>query len=233
MSAAVSPVPRDGPAYRLAFALLRVVFEGYFTTHVSGREHVPPAGEPTLLVANHTSGIDVFLAGHALHRPASFLAKVEATRFPLFGRYLLALGAIPTNRDRQDTEALRRMMAALRAGGTAGLAPEGTRSPDGTLRAYDPGFVWLASRTGAAVLPCAIHGAYQLMPKEARLPRRGPLWVRFGPPLSFEAEGRRIPRERMRALADEVRDRTLAMLADLVAETGVPHPAVGAGDGSC
>src|SRR3990172_1379685 len=137
---------------------------------------MPPIGTPIIVAANHTSALDVFAGGHAMHRTAHFLTKVEATRIPLFGRYLLALGAIPTQRDDRDTEALRRAMAVLERGGLLGLAPEGTRSRDGRLGEYDPGFVWLATRTGAHVVPCVIHGVYQLMPKGARLPRRGAMW---------------------------------------------------------
>jgi 1-acyl-sn-glycerol-3-phosphate acyltransferase len=110
-----------------------------------------------------------------------------------------------------------------------GIAPEGTRSPDGRLQAFDPGFVWLAARTGAQVLPCAIHGATYLMPKGARYPRRGRLWVRFGAPRDLAAEGRRISRERMQAIADETRSVMLGLLAELARETGVPNPAVDSG----
>jgi 1-acyl-sn-glycerol-3-phosphate acyltransferase len=212
-------------SYRFAFLLLDAIFEHYLKCHVSGRDHLPPPGIATLLAPNHTSSIDVPACGYALARPGRFLAKAEATRVPIVGPFLLSVGAIPARRDRQDTEALRQAMDVLASGGLMGIAPEGTRSPDGRLGPYDPGFVWLALRTGAAVVPVAIHGAYRLMPRNARLPRRGELWVRFGEPISFEGDGRRASRARRQELADEVRARTSALLDELAIESGVPRPA--------
>ena len=219
------PAPVNPITLKAAMAVLRPIFGGYIHTHVSGRERLPPAGVPTIVAVNHTSNLDVFATGYAVNRPAHFIAKAEATRVPLFGRFLLSVGAIPANRDQRDTAALRQTLEVLQRGGLFGIAPEGTRSPDGKLSAYDPGFVWLAVRTGALIVPTAIHGAYALWPRGAGFPRRGDLWIRFGEPISPAAEGRPT-RERLEALAEDVRRRTLSLLADLVAETGVPNPAV-------
>lgn len=219
--------PIDPRAYACVMAVLRRVFDGYFHTHVSGREHLPAPGTPTIVVSNHVSNLDVFVMGHAVAQPGYFVSKVEATRLPLFGRVLLSVGAIPANRDKRDTTVLRQMTAALTAGHLIGLAPEGTRSPDGTLRAYDPGFIWLALRTGAVVVPAAIHGTHALMPKGARLPRRGDIWVRFGAPMRFANESR-PSREQIAALAEAARRRTLDLLAELEAESGLPNPALAA-----
>jgi 1-acyl-sn-glycerol-3-phosphate acyltransferase len=213
----------DRRARRLADGLLRLVFDGYFRTIVSGREHIPPEGVPTIVTANHVSALDVFSAGYAVGRWAYFLAKAEATRMPLFGRFLLAAGAIPARRDGADTAALRTMLEVLKAGHLLGLAPEGTRSPDGTLAPYDPGFLWLAQRAGAVVVPAAIHGTWDLMPKGARFPKRGTIWIRFGPAVNV---GGQLTRAELADLAAEVRARTLAMLADLAVESGRPNPAV-------
>lgn len=219
-----APTERLSLSYRFAWRMLDLIFEGYLSAEVSGRDNLPPPGVATLLVPNHSSSIDVPACGYALKRPGRFLAKEEATRVPIAGPFLLSVGAIPAKRDQQDTDALRQAMDVLRSGGLMGIAPEGTRSPDGRLGAYDPGFVWLALRTSALVVPLAIHGAYQLMPRNARVPRRGTVWVRIGEPISFAAEGRRATRERMQELADGVRARTSDMLDQLAEESGVPRP---------
>lgn len=222
------PRPIDERNFRLAMRLLGLFFEHYLKARVSGREHLPPPGLPTIIVANHSSTLDVFAMGYALHRPGYFIAKAEATRVPLFGRFILSVGAVPANRDQRDTAALKAVLKVLKAGGTVGLAPEGTRSRDGRLGDYDPGFIWLALHGGARVVPAAIHGAWALMPRGARWPRRGSLWIRFGPALDLSSAGR-LPRERQVALAAELRGRTLAMLGDLAAESGLPSPALAGG----
>jgi len=222
----IHPVSR-----KLTTAVLKLIYDGYLHTVVTGREHVPPEGTAMILAINHTSNLDVFGAGFAMPREdCYFLSKVEATRVPLFGRFLMSIGAIPTNRDKRDDVALRKAMTALRRGKVLGLAPEGTRSRDGALRPFDPGFIWLATRTGAVVVPAAIHGAHALMPPGARVPNRGPMWVRFHPPISYAGEAR-PSRERLQELAEDVRRCVLTMLADLSAESGVPEPALLAGEG--
>jgi 1-acyl-sn-glycerol-3-phosphate acyltransferase len=179
----------------------------------------------TIIAANHSSALDLFATGHALRRPGHFVAKSELFEIPVFGWFLRSLGAIPARRDRRDTDVLRQLLAILQAGGLMGLAPEGTRSPDGCIGRYDPGFAWLASRTGARVVPCAIHGAHELMPKGARWPRHGSIWLRFGAPESFPSNAGTPSRQDLQAFADSVRDRTVAMVNDLARESGVPRRA--------
>jgi len=218
--------PPNPAAVWLAYRLLGAIFGAYIHTHFSGTQHLPPEGVPTVVAANHTSSLDVFAAGYGVRRTAHFLSKVEVTRIPVFGPFLLAAGAIPARRDGRDTAAVRQLVTALEAGRLVGVAPEGTRSPDGRLGAYDAGFVWLAARTGAVIVPCAIHGARALMPKGAQYPRRGDIWVRFGEPVDLAGEPRPVARERLEAIAADVRARTHRMLLDLEAESGVPNPAL-------
>jgi 1-acyl-sn-glycerol-3-phosphate acyltransferase len=207
-------------AYRVTFAFLRTVFQGYFRTQVVGRENLPPRGIPTIVVVNHASALDVPVMGYAVGREGHFLAKEEATRAPLMGWYLRSVGAIPTRRDGQDTPALRATLEALQSGDLVGLAPEGTRSLDGSLGAYDPGFVWLAARTGAFVVPCAVYGARELMPKGALLPHPGTIRVRIGEPMHVADRGQRLSRAAMEEVARSVRSRTLEMLACMAHEAG-------------
>jgi len=221
-----APRPINPRSQALAQWLLRLIFDGYLTTHVSERELLPLPGVPTIIASNHTSALDVFAAGHALGRPSYFVAKIELVQTPIIGPFLASVGAIPARRDERDTDVLRQLLAVLKSGGMIGLAPEGTRSPDGRMAPYDPGFVWLAVRTGSLVVPIAIHGTYHLMPKGARFPRRGEIWLRFGEPMSFLGEGARPKRSRLEELAEVVRRRTLSLLAELAEESGVPNPAV-------
>ncbi len=218
--------PIDLRAYRATMGVLNRFFRHYIKVSVDGREHLPPeSDEPLMVVLNHSSNLDAFITGFCLQRPAHFLLKVESTQLPLVGRLLLAVGGIPANRDKQDNKALREMMGLLRAGKLLGMTPEGTRSADGRLLPYDPGFVWLALRTGAPVVPLAIHGSHACWPKGAMLPRPGRIWCRFGPAFDWLDEPK-PSRERLAELAEQVRQRTLGLLAELAEESGVPSPAV-------
>lgn len=212
--------PTHPLAYKVAFWFMRQLYGRYLTTHIAGREHLPPPGVGAILAINHTSALD-YVAGHALGRPGFVGIKREAAYRPL--RWI---GGIPVKRDEQDIPALRSMLAVLAAGYVLGIAPEGTRSRDGRLRPFDPGFVWLALKAGVPVIPCAIHGAHRLLPPGRRFPRRGPLWVRIGPPIRWPDAGPRPSREALQAMADDTRRVMLALLAELERESGVASPAL-------
>lgn len=64
--------------------------------------------------------------------------------------------------------------------------PEGTRRR-GEAAVGLPGVGWLALRAGVPVLPAALLGAGDAMPRGAIWPRRRPLLVRVGPPIDLGA----------------------------------------------
>src|SRR5207245_9678024 len=61
--------------------------------------------------------------------------------------------------------ALHACERALAQGSSIMMFPEGTRSPDGRLRAFKPGAFTLAQRTGAPILPIVIEGTASALPK--------------------------------------------------------------------
>ena len=61
--------------------------------------------------------------------------------------------------------------------------PEGTRTPDGEIKPFKPGFTTLAVRSKSAILPVAIEGAYRAWPKQAKFPRPRVVHVHYGPPI--------------------------------------------------
>ncbi len=217
--------PLNYRLYAAVRALVSPLTLVYFRIHITGVENIPAPGTPAIVTVNHASTLDVPITGYAIGRPAYFAAKYEITRWPVIGPLLNRMGAVAARRERSDTDAVRLLKAALEGGGLIGLAPEGTRSRDGRLGRYDPGFAWLASRTGAVVVPAAIHGARELMPKNTVIPRPGPLWMRFGQPMSLPATGGRPNRDDLNDFAAAVRGRTIELLGDLAAESGIPSPA--------
>jgi 1-acyl-sn-glycerol-3-phosphate acyltransferase len=71
------------------------------------------------------------------------------------------------------------------------IFPEGTRTRNGELGVFRPGFTTLAVRSGAAILPVAIEGAFAAWPRRHKLPRLGRIRVHYGEPiLPAEIAGR-------------------------------------------
>jgi 1-acyl-sn-glycerol-3-phosphate acyltransferase len=55
--------------------------------------------------------------------------------------------------------------ATLERGSPVMMFPEGTRSPDGHMRAFKPGAFDLALRTGCPIQPILIQGSARALPK--------------------------------------------------------------------
>jgi long-chain acyl-CoA synthetase len=92
--------------------------------------------------------------------------------------------------------------------------PESWRSPDGALQRFLPGIGLVLDGLGqVTVIPAHIRGAYEAMPRDARLPRRHPVRIAFGAPVRVASLA--VPpgdaRQRAEALAAALR----AMVAAL------------------
>lgn len=180
-----------------------VLFHTAFRLRVVGREHVPAEGA-VLLAGNHTGFLDGPLVFALSPRSATFLAKSELFVGPL-ARVLGWLGQIPVHRGRPDRAALRSGLRVLQAGGALGVFPEGTRG-EGTLEEVSDGVAYLALRSGAPLVPLAVLGTKQAMPKGSWLPRwRAPVSLVFGPAFEVDVPGDPRARRTVRAAAEQIR----------------------------
>jgi 1-acyl-sn-glycerol-3-phosphate acyltransferase len=196
-----------------------LLFHVLFRLEVRGGEHVPRTGS-VLLAGNHTGFLDGPLVYALSPRSATFLAKSELFVGPL-SRGLGWLGQIPVQRGHPDRAALRAGLAVLAGGGALAVFPEGTRGA-GTLEEVSDGLAYLALRSGAPVVPIAVLGTAEAMPKGQRLPRlRAPVTVAFGPAVQLAVEGDPRARRTVRVAAEQLR---LALLAHLRAQDGAPVP---------
>lgn len=188
----------------------KVLFRSLFDLEVRGLGHVPPTGA-VLLAGNHTGFLDGPLVYAVSPRPTSFLAKAELFVGPL-ARALGWLGQIPVHRGRADRAALRAGLAVLEAGGALGVFPEGTRGA-GTLEEIAEGLAYLAVRSGAPVVPVAVLGTAEALPKGSVRPAwRAPVQVVFGPPVTIAPEGDPRARRTVSVAAEQLR---LALVAHL------------------
>ncbi len=148
---------------------------------VRGLEHFPREG-PVLVVANHIGAPDPPLVGAYTPRPVHFLAKAELFE-RLLSRWLMrAYHAFPIMRHHPDRAAIRWALELLRRGEVLVLFPEGTRSPDGRLHRAEPGAGFVATKSGAPIVPLAITGTDQVLPRGAHWLRRAPVTMTYGQP---------------------------------------------------
>lgn len=218
------------------------LLDRWLKVQVEGHEHIPPTGR-ALLVASHGGALPwdavVLLAalGRAAGRPVRPLVEDPVMTAPFLGTLLTRLGCARASQD-NAARLLERDEAVL-------VFPEGMqglgklwRQRHKLMRFGRGGFVRLALRTKAPILPVAVVGAEDTSPllfkiggvmKEKPLPYIPvtpvvPLparWrIRVGAPLDAAAEVPEATDIAVSALANRVRDRIQQDMDTLVQERG-------------
>ncbi|HKR27251.1 MAG TPA: 1-acyl-sn-glycerol-3-phosphate acyltransferase [Acidobacteriaceae bacterium] len=166
--------------------LLRLVWGRRFRFEVHGREWILPAG-PYLLVANHTSHLDPLVLLWALPyrvaRRVSFMGHTEYFGSGWKAAIATRLKLVPVDPDEHARSGMRLSADALRRGMIGMVFPEGERSPNGVQQRFHRGVAVLAREIDVPILPVAICGTYEVLPRGREQIRSAPVQVRFGPPL--------------------------------------------------
>ncbi|MDH6462549.1 1-acyl-sn-glycerol-3-phosphate acyltransferase [Micromonospora sp. A200] len=193
--------------YIILGPLLRLIFR----PRVEGLHHVPETG-PVILASNHLSFSDSIFTPLIVPRKVTFVAKAEyftgkGIKGWLTKAFFAGTGCIPVDRSggRAAQAALDTQLSVLRAGGVAGIYPEGTRSPDGRLYRGKTGVARLALESGAPVVPVAMLNLDEIQPPGKLIPKIARVRIRFGPPLDFSRyAGLAGDRFVERAVTDEI-----------------------------
>jgi 1-acyl-sn-glycerol-3-phosphate acyltransferase len=150
---------------------------------VSGLDHIP-RDRACVYMSNHQSHFDIPILYSVFPMRLRMVAKAELFRVPIFGRALRDAGFVKVDRsgDRQQAvEAMRSCGDALARGVNIWMAPEGTRSVDGTLGKFKKGGFLLARQAGADIVPIAIDGSRNILPKNTLVVQCGArVHVTFG-----------------------------------------------------
>jgi 1-acyl-sn-glycerol-3-phosphate acyltransferase len=133
--------------------------------HIEGREKIR-RGEAYVMVANHQSLLDILVL-FRLFVHFKWVSKIENFRIPLIGWNMRLNRYIELRRgDRSSVvQMLTRCRETLAAGSSLMIFPEGTRSPDGRLRAFKTGAFELAKASGRPILPIVVEGTASALPK--------------------------------------------------------------------
>ena len=146
---------------------------GSWVTRVNPAWHVAVGGvdpstlrHPYVVVSNHQSQADIPVVS-LLPWEMKWVGKKELFDIPVMGWLMRMAGDIPV--DRKDFESrasvLIRARRKLDAGVSVMFFPEGTRSKDGRVKTFYDGAFRLAVEAGVPVLPLAVDGTMDALPK--------------------------------------------------------------------
>lgn len=179
--------------------------------------------EPSIIMYNHQSSADIFAFSGFLPVEWRGVLKKELAKVPFVGWVTKAMGHYFVERDGsgRDTQEIRRMVEKIRSGPSVLIAPEGTRSPDGSLLPFKKGGFVVAMYAKVPVVPMVIIGGKEVMPKGSMKINPGSMKIKILPPIEVKnlpsgREGReelmRIVREVMEGALQEEEGRMRAAL---------------------
>jgi len=172
--------------YRIGRAWARLCIRlGGITCEVTGVEHVP-MNRTVVFCANHASQVDILALYDTLPVSIRFLAKKELFSVPFFGFVMTIAGHIPIDRSggRAAVKSINEAAEKIRSGASVVIFPEGTRSRDGRLQPFKTGGMQVAMRSGCPIVPVAISGSYEILPRSRIWIRPGHIKVAIGEPIS-------------------------------------------------
>ena len=146
--------------------------------------------EPTLIVANHASHLDILAICATIPLEEIPNIRVAAAKDHIFAQPWPAVLAVkflfnvfPFERNKRSSNSLARCSEYLEQGFHVILFPEGRRSADGTFLGFTHGFAKVAYRTGAPVIAMKIKGSDKALARGTLLPLQSRICVEIGKPL--------------------------------------------------
>ncbi|WP_373044257.1 lysophospholipid acyltransferase family protein [Vulgatibacter sp.] len=138
-----------------------------------------------VMVSNHVSLMDApAIVAHAPQK-VRFVAKKSLFYVPVFGQALWAAGNISVDRAKTGsaTRKLREMSAKVGKEISVLFFPEGTRSAQAELMPFKKGATVMAIQAQVPVLPIAVAGTEEVLPKSTLEIRPGVIGLAFGKPI--------------------------------------------------
>jgi 1-acyl-sn-glycerol-3-phosphate acyltransferase len=173
---------------------------------VTGRERIP-RDAACVLVSNHQSLVDILVL-FRLATHFKWVSKIENFRVPLIGWNMSMNRYIKLVRGKRESvvKMMQDCEATLAGGSSVMIFPEGTRSPDGRMRAFKTGAFEIAKRTKCPIVPIVLDGTSRALPKRGYLLQgKHPISVRVLEP---------IPAASFASLSvDELAERVRALIA--------------------
>jgi long-chain acyl-CoA synthetase len=180
------------------YVMLRVARLFMPRIRVDGLGHLPSQG-PYIISPNHQSYLDPFfmcsVLPYRIFRQLFFVGAAEYFETPLTAWLARQFNLVPVDPDANLVPAMKAGAFGLTHGKILVLFPEGERSIDGTVKRFKKGAPILARHVNVPIVPVAIHGVFEVWPRNRPfnwrmlLPgRRHRIQLAFGQPMRVGAD---------------------------------------------
>jgi 1-acyl-sn-glycerol-3-phosphate acyltransferase len=170
-------------------------------TRVTGLETIDTA-KPYVYAVNHASALDIPVLYVYLAFEFRIAFKKELLAYPIVGWHLKRSGQICVDQQNpaRSIGSIRAALKSLKSGMPLVIFPEGGRTPDGKIKPFLSGALFLAIKAQVDIVPVALVGTYELLSMNTYHIKCRPLEMRVGQPISTSGYTLR----NMDALSDRV-----------------------------
>ena len=155
----------------------------FWRLRIEGRSKLPWSG-PAVIVANHQSLGDILVL-FGLYRPFKWVSKASVFKVPFIGWNMMLNNYVGLVRGNKDSiiQMMNECHAWLKKGVPVLMFPEGTRSEDGELGTFKKGAAVLAIQAQVPLVPMAITGTKEILPKGFNAIHGGKVRLKIGEPI--------------------------------------------------
>ena len=161
-----------------------IIFLAGASLEVKGEEKISPE-ETYIFLSNHQSFMDIPTLFRGIPNRLHFVAKKGIKYVPFIGWYMLAMGMIFIDRLKgsQSMKSLKKAATLIRRGRSVILFPEGTRSAEGEITPFKKGAFILALEAMVKIVPVALVGTGNLLPRGSGIFHPRDLSLAIGEPI--------------------------------------------------
>jgi 1-acyl-sn-glycerol-3-phosphate acyltransferase len=154
-------------------------------TKVRGMDAIDTS-KPYVYAVNHASALDIPVLYVYLPFEFRIAFKKELLAYPIVGWHLKRSGQICVDQQNpaRSISSIRAALKSLKSGMPLVIFPEGGRTPDGGIKPFLPGALFLAIKAQVDIVPVALVGTFELLPMNTYHIKCRPLEMRVGQPIS-------------------------------------------------
>ena len=181
-----------------SWLIMKTIFS---PVRVTGLEKIDTS-KPHVYAVNHASALDIPVLYVYLPFEFRIAFKKELLAYPIVGWHLKRSGQICVDQQNPSRSigSIRAALKSLKSGLPLVIFPEGGRTPDGEIKPFLPGALFLAIKAQVDIVPVALVGTFELLPMNTYHIKCRPLEMRVGQPISTSGYTLRS----MDALSDRV-----------------------------